>query len=105
VHVRALEISHERADQVVPVVYLSGQQVLEPCSRRVSEMQGEVADDNLVAGGSAQLTLQAVVVEPHTGIRHPIVLDDCRGLAETLGEGCRADLPAEHTGSRGLRRR
>jgi hypothetical protein len=29
-HVRALEISHERADQVVPVVDLAGRQVLEP---------------------------------------------------------------------------
>jgi hypothetical protein len=26
-------------------------------------------------------------------------------LAEALGERCRADLPAEHTGARGLRRR
>jgi hypothetical protein len=54
-HVRALEISHERADQVVPVVDLAGRQLLEPRPRRVCEVQGDVADDDLVAGSSAQL--------------------------------------------------
>jgi hypothetical protein len=54
-HVRALEIPHERADQVVPVVDLAGRQVLEPRPRRVGEVQGEVADDDLVTGSSAQL--------------------------------------------------
>jgi hypothetical protein len=48
---------------------------------------------------------QVVVVEPHTGIRLPVVLDDRCRLAEALGKGRRADLPAEHTGSRGFRRR
>jgi hypothetical protein len=67
-------------------VDLAGQLVLEPRPRRVGEVQGEVADDNLVAGGSAQLTRQAVVVEPHTGVRLPVVLDDHRGLAEVLGK-------------------
>jgi hypothetical protein len=68
-------------------------------------VQGEVADDSLIAGGSAQLTRQAVVVEPHTGVRLPVVLDNCRGLTEALGKGRHADFPAEHTSSRGLRRR
>jgi hypothetical protein len=101
-HVRALEISHECADQVVPVVDLAGRQVLKTRPRRVGKVQGEVADDNLVAGGPAQLTCQTVVVEPHTGVRLPVVLDDRRGLAEALGDGRRTDLPAERTGSRGL---
>jgi hypothetical protein len=69
------------------------------------EVQGQVADDDLVVGGPAQLARQAVVVEPHAGIRLPVVLDNGRGLAEALGEGRRPDLPAEHTGPRGLRRR
>jgi hypothetical protein len=103
-HVRALEVAHERVDQVVPVVDLTGRQVLEPCPRRVGEVQGEVVNNSLVAGGSAQLTRQTVVVEPHTRVRLLVVLDDCRGLAEALGKGRRADLPAENTGSRGLRR-
>jgi hypothetical protein len=54
-HVRALEVANERADQVVPVVDLAGRQVLEPRPCRVGEVQGEVADDDLVAGGSAHL--------------------------------------------------
>jgi hypothetical protein len=104
-HVRALEVAHERADQIVPVVDLVGGQVLEPCPSRVAEVQGQVADDDLVAGGPAQLASQAVVVEPHAGVRLPVVLDDGRGLAEALGERRFADLPAEHTGPWGLRRR
>jgi hypothetical protein len=68
-------------------------------------VQGEVTDDNLVDGGPTQLICQTTVVEPHAGVCLPIVLDDRRGLAEALGEARRADLPAEHTGSRWLRRR
>jgi hypothetical protein len=67
--------------------------VLEPRPRRVGEVQGEVADDDLVTGGPAHLARQAVVVEPHTGIRLPVVLDNRCRLAEALGEGHRADLP------------
>jgi hypothetical protein len=70
-----------------------------------SEVQRQVADDGLVGGGSAQLACQAIVVEPHTGVRLPRVLVDQRGLAEALRKARRADLPAEHTGSRGLQRR
>jgi hypothetical protein len=55
-HIRALEISYERADQVVPVVDLVGRKVLEPRPRRIGEVQGEVADDDLVAGSPAQLS-------------------------------------------------
>jgi hypothetical protein len=86
-------------------VDLAGRQVLEPRPHRVGEVQGEVTDDNLVGGGPAKLTRQAVVVEPYVGVRLPVVLVNRRGLAEALGEARRADLPAEHTGSRWLRRR
>jgi hypothetical protein len=37
-HVRAQEVSHKGADQVVPVVDLTGWQVLEPRPRRVGEV-------------------------------------------------------------------
>jgi hypothetical protein len=37
-YVRALKVSHEGADQVVPVVDLIGRQVLEPRPCRVSEV-------------------------------------------------------------------
>jgi hypothetical protein len=56
VYVRALEVPHECADQIVPVVDLAGRQVLEPRPCRVGEVQGEASDDNLVSGGPAQLT-------------------------------------------------
>jgi hypothetical protein len=84
---------------------LAGRQVLEPCSRRVGEVQRQIGDDDLVGGGSAQLACQAVVVEPYTGVRLPRVLVNRRGLAEALREAHSADLPAEYTGSRGFRRR
>jgi hypothetical protein len=87
----------------VPVVYLAGRQMLKPHPRRVGEVPRQVADDDLVGGGSAQLACQAVVVEPYTGVRFPRVFVDRRGLAEALREARRADLPAEHMGSRGLR--
>jgi hypothetical protein len=54
-HVRSLEVTDERADQVIPVVDLTGRQVLEPRPGRVGEVQGEVADDDLVTSGPAQL--------------------------------------------------
>jgi hypothetical protein len=85
-------------------VDLTGRQVLEPRPGRVGEVQGEVADDDLVISGSAQLSCQAVVVEPHAGIRLPLVLDDGRRLAEARGESRCADLPAQYAGPRGLRR-
>jgi hypothetical protein len=52
-HVRALEVPHEGADQIVPVLDLASRQVLEPRPRRVGEVQGEVTDDNLVGGGQS----------------------------------------------------
>jgi hypothetical protein len=67
-------------------VDLAGRQVLEPRPRRVGEVQGEITDDNLVAGGPAQLTRQTVVVEPYAGVRLLVVLDDRCGLAEALGK-------------------
>jgi hypothetical protein len=79
--------------------------MLKPHPRRVGEVQRQVEDDDLVGGGSAQLACQAVVVEPYAGVRLPHVLVDRRGLAEALREARRADLPAEHTGLRELRRR
>jgi hypothetical protein len=50
-----LEVPHERVNQVVPVVDLTGRQVLEPCPSRVRKVQRQVADDDLVGGGAAQL--------------------------------------------------
>jgi hypothetical protein len=44
-------------------VDLDGRQVLEPRPGCIAEVQGQVADDDLVAGGPAQLARQAVVIE------------------------------------------
>jgi hypothetical protein len=105
VHVRALEVPHEGADQVVPVVDLTGRQVFEPRPRRVYEVQWQVANDDLVGGGPAQLACQALVIEPHTRVRLPHVLVDRRRLAKALREAHRADLSTKHKGPRGLWRR
>jgi hypothetical protein len=48
VHVRALEVSSEGFDQVVPVGDLRRRQMLQPGSGGVGEEQGEVADDEVV---------------------------------------------------------
>jgi hypothetical protein len=68
-------------------------------------VQWQVADDDLVGVGVAQLARQTVVVEPYTRARLPRVLVDRRGLVEALREARHADLPAEHASTRGLRRR
>jgi hypothetical protein len=47
-HVRALEVTGEGLDQVVPVGDLPRRQMLQPGSSGVGEEQGEVADDEVV---------------------------------------------------------
>jgi hypothetical protein len=42
VHLCAMKVPHDREDQVVPAVDLAGQQVLEPCSGRVCEVQRQI---------------------------------------------------------------
>ena len=51
-------------------------EVLEPCSRRVCEVQRKVADDHGVVSRAAQLTSQAVVIEPERGTGLSRVLDE-----------------------------
>ena len=50
-----MEIAHEDVDQVGLVVDLIRRQVLEPRSCGVSEVKGEVADDDRVVRRTAQL--------------------------------------------------
>jgi hypothetical protein len=52
-----MKVPHERANQVVPVVDLTGWQMLEPCSSRVREVQQQVADDDFVGGGVVELAI------------------------------------------------
>ena len=77
-------------------------QVLEPRSRGVSEVKREFADDDRVIRRTAQLTCQAVVVEPDCGIGLARVLDEGGGLSKAWGEGSGANLPTEHAGARRL---
>jgi hypothetical protein len=87
-YVGALEVPHEGANQVVLVVDLAGRQLLEPRPRRIGDVQWQVADDDLVGGGSAQLARQTIVIEPYTGSVSPVYLSidvgwrkRCRKLA------------------------
>jgi hypothetical protein len=52
-YVCALEVAHEGPNQVVPVVDLVHGKVFEPCSRRVCEVQRQVADDHGVVSRAA----------------------------------------------------
>jgi hypothetical protein len=63
-HVRALEVSSESLDQVVPVGDLRRRQMLQPGSGGVRKEQGEVADDEVVIVRSTQLASQPVVRKP-----------------------------------------
>ena len=78
-------------------------QVLEPRSRGISEVKGEVADDDRVIRSSAQLTCSAIVIEPDRGIGLSRVLDEGGGLSKARGKRSSSNLPAEDTGARRLR--
>jgi hypothetical protein len=75
-HVRALEVSSEGFDQVIPVGDLRRRQMLQPGPGGVREEQGEVADDEVVIIHSTQLAGQPVVRKPQSRSRFPRVLGD-----------------------------
>jgi hypothetical protein len=75
-HVRALEVSGEGFDQIVPVGDLRRRQMLQPGSGGVKEEQGEVADDEVVIVRSTQLVGQPVVRKPQFRPCFPRVLGD-----------------------------
>jgi hypothetical protein len=83
----------------------TGRQVLEPRLSRVREVHWQVADDDLVGGGAAQLARQVIIIEPYSRVRLPCVLVDRGGLVEALRKSRYEDLPAEHAGPRRFRRR
>jgi hypothetical protein len=75
-HVRALEVSSEGSDQVVPVGDLRRRQMLQPGPGGVREEQGEVADDEVVVVRPTQLAGQPVVRKPQLRPCFPRVLGD-----------------------------
>jgi hypothetical protein len=75
-HVRALEISSEGLDQVVPVGDLRGRQMLQLGTGGVGEEEREVADDEVVVVYPSQLACQLVVHKPQLRPRLPRVLGD-----------------------------
>jgi hypothetical protein len=83
VHVRALEISRESLDQVVPVGDLRRRQMLQPGLGGVGEDKGKIADDEVAVVCSSQLACQSVVREPQLRPRLPRVLGDGSRGSET----------------------
>jgi hypothetical protein len=75
-HVRALEVSSEGLDQVIPVGDLRRRQVLQPGPSGIGEEQGEVVDDEVVVVRPSQLAGQPVVRKPQLWPRFPRVLGD-----------------------------
>jgi hypothetical protein len=88
-HVRALEVSSEGLDQVVPVGDLRRRQMLEPGSGGVGEEQGEVADDEVVVVLSSQLACQPVVRKPQLRPCSPEYLVMVVGARNRVGNGAR----------------
>jgi hypothetical protein len=76
VHVRALEVSSEGLDQVVPVGDLRRRQMLQPGPGGVRDEQGEVANDEVVIVRFTQLAGQPVVRKPQLRPCFPRVLGD-----------------------------
>jgi hypothetical protein len=75
-HVRALEVSSEGLDQVIPVGDLRRRQMLQPGPGGAGEEQGEVTDDEVVIVRSTQLAGQSVVRKPQLRPCFPQVLGD-----------------------------
>jgi hypothetical protein len=95
VHVRALEVSSESLDQVIPVGDLRRRQMLQPGPSDVREEQGEVADDEVVVVRPTQLVGQPIVRKPQLRPRFPRVLGDGSRGPEPGRERCPSYGPAE----------
>jgi hypothetical protein len=94
-HVRALEISRESLNQVVPVRDLRRRQMLEPGPGGVGEKKGKIADDEVVVIYPSQLACQPVIREPQLRPRLPQVLGDGSRGSEPGGERRSSYGPAE----------
>ena len=62
--VSALEVPHEDLFLVRPTLNVVGRKVLQPCSRRVGQELGEIADDEVITDRTASPASELVALEP-----------------------------------------
>jgi len=75
-----------------------GRKVLQPCSHRVGQEQGEIADDEVITDRTAGPVGKPVVLEPQTRVCFPGVFQDV-SQREILGRECHLeDMPTESLG-------
>jgi hypothetical protein len=77
-----------------------GWQVLEPCPCRVSQGQGQVADDEVIIDRSSSLANELVVLEPQGGVRLPGGPHDVCRTAVPRWEQRATDVRAENPRTR-----
>ena len=70
-HVGALEISHKDLLQLHLALNPVGRKVLQSCSCRIGQEQGEVADNEVITIRTASLTSKPVILEPPARVRFP----------------------------------
>jgi hypothetical protein len=63
-HVSAMEVANDDIDKVSPALDATKPQVLQPCPGRVSQVQGEIADDEVIIICATALVGKPVVLEP-----------------------------------------
>jgi hypothetical protein len=63
-HVSALEVANEDVEKVSPALDAAKPQVLQPCPGRVSQVQEEIADDEVIIIHATTLVGKPVVLEP-----------------------------------------
>jgi hypothetical protein len=94
--VSALKVADEDAMQLRPVIDVSAGQVLEPCPRRVTEVEQQVLDDEEVICRPTRVACESLVLQPHAGVSIPVVSRDVGRSPET-----REELGVPHVLSKG----
>ena len=72
----ALEIPHEDLFQVRPTLASVGRKVFQQCSRRISQEQWKVVDNEIVIIRSTALAGKPIILEPQFGVCFPRVFWD-----------------------------
>jgi hypothetical protein len=73
-------------------------QVIEPCSGRVDQVNGEELDDKKVTVRPARPTRKPVVLQPNAGISFAVVFGNVVGRPKTFREARIAHVAPEHFG-------